>query len=75
MTREELEWSLQTPITRRNGTKQCPYCGHSQTYGHHPDCAFLDPNKTTEDIQNEIQEAERASREEIARLWGLGSSA
>ena len=71
LTKADLEWSSSSPLARREGCGMCPYCGHSQNQGHDPECAFLDPNKTVEEIQVEIYECNQRSTEELSKFKEL----
>jgi len=68
LSREELEWSLETPLSRRSGIGWCPWCGHSKNVGHHSECAFLDPKKNIEAIKQEIKDAESKSAAEMQQF-------
>ena len=59
MTKTELEWSKNSPLSRKNNCGMCPYCGNLQIHGHHKDCKFLDKTYSVEEILADIEEADR----------------
>lgn len=71
MTREELEWSASSPLSRRAGVGMCPYCGHTKTQGHDPECAFLNPKISLEQIHQEIEDTKRQNYRELCSFFKL----